>query len=623
MRRALLGFVIVLLAVPASAFAAADIKDVDTSGYPTLRVTFVASRSTSQEPTLTENGSKVAGLNAINLGRSKSIALVIDRSRSMEGRPIRDAVAGALAFLNGKSAGDRVSVTAFGNTALALTDFSTATTDADSALRLLDVDAEQGTALFDGIVLAAGNLTAETLPARVLIVLTDGADTTSAVGLEEAVAAAQDAGVAVYPIAIEGKGFAAEPLQKLAAETGGTYYGTASSEALSEIYASIGEELERTWQLEYATAARPGESLTIEASLPGGDSATRQFRAPGRPAPAVTLPEPSPLLPEVFYKSSWGSWLIALAVGLIILMAAAFAFAAPRGAWLRGRLQPHVLANERARAQAEEGERLAAFSGVFRATEHAFGNLRPWKRIERMLLRADLPLKPAEFLYITVVIALFVGAAVAIAGLAVYFIAGFMAGSAVLPYLFVAYKARKRLRLFETQLPDLLVTMAASLKAGHSFRQSMQSVVEEAEEPSAKEFKRVLTETRLGRPMDEALGEMSQRLGSKNFEFVISAVTIQRQVGGSLAGLFDMVADTVRQRHQFQRKIRGLTAMGRASAYVLVGLPFFVFVAIQVINRDYMDPLYETSTGHKLIIATLVMMAFGSAILKKIVSFKG
>jgi tight adherence protein B len=622
-RRALLGFVIVLLAVPASAFAAADIKDVDTSGYPTLRVTFVASRSTSQEPTLTENGSKVAGLNAINLGRSKSIALVIDRSRSMEGRPIRDAVAGALAFLNGKSAGDRVSVTAFGNTALALTDFSTATTDADSALRLLDVDAEQGTALFDGIVLAAGNLTAETLPARVLIVLTDGADTTSAVGLEEAVAAAQDAGVAVYPIAIEGKGFAAEPLQKLAAETGGTYYGTASSEALSEIYASIGEELERTWQLEYATAARPGESLTIEASLPGGDSATRQFRAPGRPAPAVTLPEPSPLLPEVFYKSSWGSWLIALAVGLIILMAAAFAFASPRGAWLRGRLQPHVLANERARAQAEEGERLAAFSGVFRATEHAFGNLRPWKRIERMLLRADLPLKPAEFLYITVVIALFVGAAVAIAGLAVYFIAGFMAGSAVLPYLFVAYKARKRLRLFETQLPDLLVTMAASLKAGHSFRQSMQSVVEEAEEPSAKEFKRVLTETRLGRPMDEALGEMSQRLGSKNFEFVISAVTIQRQVGGSLAGLFDMVADTVRQRHQFQRKIRGLTAMGRASAYVLVGLPFFVFVAIQVINRDYMDPLYETSTGHKLIIATLVMMAFGSAILKKIVSFKG
>ena len=81
----------------------------------------------------------------------------------------------------------------------------------------------------------------------------------------------------------------------------------------------------------------------------------------------------------------------------------------------------------------------------------------------------------------------------------------------------------------------------------------------------------MLTETRLGRPMEDALAEMAERVGSKNFEFVITAVTIQRQVGGSLAGLFDMVADTVRARQQFARKIKGLTAMGRASAYVLIG----------------------------------------------------
>ena len=122
--------------------------------------------------------------------------------------------------------------------------------------------------------------------------------------------------------------------------------------------------------------------------------------------------------------------------------------------------------------------------------------------------------------------------------------------------------------------------MAASLKAGHSFRQGMQSVVDEGVDPAAREFKRVLTEARLGRPMDDALTEMALRIGSKNFEFVMSAVTIQRQVGGSLAGLFDMVADTVRQRQQFRRKIKGLTAMGRMSAYVLVGLPFVVGAAI-------------------------------------------
>jgi tight adherence protein B len=100
-------------------------------------------------------------------------------------------------------------------------------------------------------------------------------------------------------------------------------------------------------------------------------------------------------------------------------------------------------------------------------------------------------------------------------------------------------------------------------------------------------------------------------------------VNIQRQVGGSLAGLFDMVADTVRQRQQFARKIRSLTAMGRASAYVLIGLPFFVALAITVMNPTYMDPLYHSSTGHKLMLLGLGMMAFGSLALKRIVSFKG
>ena len=76
-------------------------------------------------------------------------------------------------------------------------------------------------------------------------------------------------------------------------------------------------------------------------------------------------------------------------------------------------------------------------------------------------------------------------------------------------------------------------------------------------------------------------------------------MSIQGQVGGSLAGLIDMVADTVRQRQQFARKIRGLTAMGRASAYVLMGLPFFIALVITVMNPGYMDPLYNTSTGRR------------------------
>jgi tight adherence protein B len=116
---------------------------------------------------------------------------------------------------------------------------------------------------------------------------------------------------------------------------------------------------------------------------------------------------------------------------------------------------------------------------------------------------------------------------------------------------------------------------------------------------------------------------MGERIGSKNLSFVLNAVTIQRQIGGSLAGLFDMVAETVRQRQQFARKIRGLTAMGRMSAYVLGGLPFCVALLIDLISPAYMAPLWHTTTGHELVATGLVMLAFGSLILKKIVSFKG
>ena len=240
-----------------------------------------------------------------------------------------------------------------------------------------------------------------------------------------------------------------------------------------------------------------------------------------------------------------------------------------------------------------------------------------------MLERADVPLKTVEFFWIMV------GAAVGFAFFATLFgaspivtILGMLV-AASLPFGWVWLKMRRRLQAFEDQLPDLLITIAASLKAGHSFKQGLQAVVDEGHPPANVEIRRVLTETSLGRPMDDALAEMAERLGSNNFEFAITAVTIQRQVGGSLATLFDMVADTVRQRQQFARKIRALTAMGRMSAYTLIAIPFLLAGGITVINGDFMHPLYHTHVGQMLILLGLGMMSVGSLILKKIVSFRG
>jgi len=606
-----------VLLVPAGALAAT--VEADTSDYPLVRAIFVSESPSVLAPEVTENGQPVVDLVATNLGRAKSIALLIDRSQSMAGKPLADAVDAARAFVAAKPPEDRIAVTTYATQPVVLTSFQTSTTDADSALRTIDVDPVQGTTLYDAVVVAANSLASETYLGRVVILVTDGNETRSKASLEDSIAAAQNAGASVYVVGIESSLFNPKPLHQLAGETGGNYYPAASSEALDEVYRSIAEELSRTWRLEYVTAALPSEKVSLVAKT-GGETATADLVAPGAPVVQRT-PAVEGRLPEQFFGSVWGQAAFATVVGLLVLIACGFLFAAPKGAWLKGRLDPHLATRRRAVKESGPRERMRFAASLFQATEATLGKFKPWKRLNRMLERADLPLRTAEFVYIILAAGL-LGSLVT-AGFtrsAPFILAGLGAG--VLPYLFVAFKARKRVKAFENQLPDLLVTMAAGLKAGHSFRQALQSVVDEDQPPASKELKRVLTETRLGRPMDEALVDMAQRIGSKNFEFVITAVAIQRQVGGSLASLFDMVADTVRNRQQFAKKIKGLTAMGRASAYVLIGLPFFVAGLLTLLNPDYMRPLWHTGTGHKLIMIMFVMMTFGSLVLRKIVNFR-
>src|SRR5262249_56667014 len=127
-----------------------------------------------------------------------------------------------------------------------------------------------------------------------------------------------------------------------------------------------------------------------------------------------------------------------------------------------------------------------------------------WRWTQRMLGRADLPLRTVEFFWIMIGSAFGLAMLAAVAGQSPLIILGLMAGGGAVPFLFVWFKMRKRLRAFEDQLPDLLITIAASLKAGHSFKQGLQAVVDEGQPPASDEFKRVLTETSLGRPIDEA-----------------------------------------------------------------------------------------------------------------------
>jgi tight adherence protein B len=601
-----------LSAAGASAAAApASIANVDLTGYPTVRATIVTPSPTTKPPALKENGQPVIGFEATNLGAEKSIVLVVDRSQSMQGQAIKDASAAAREFVAAKPAQDRIAVVAVGKRAIQLTQFSSAGADAQNALRGLEVDEIRGTALYDAVTLSVDALAGDRSGARVIVLLTDGQEVSSDASLSEAIAAAREAGVTVYPIGIESPSFRPGPLERLARETGGRYQGAAGTEALRAIYVSLAQELRRTWHVEYVTAARPGDKIALASG-----AARTEVRAPGRPSV-----EAGTSIPEPLFRA--GPVFVATFVGLCVLIAFFFLIKGPVGSQLRRRINPHLGEADPKRVRGPVQERFATASTIMSLTENAFGQLKVWHRLHRLLERADLPLRTVELVYISLGVGAIGGILALIFGGGFFMLLLAFAGAFMLPIGFVAYKAKKRLTLLEDQLPDLLITLAASLKAGHSFRQGIQAVVDEGQPPASTEFKRVLTETRLGRPMDAALQDMGDRVGSKNLSFVVTAVTIQRQVGGSLAGIFDMVAEAVRQRQQFARKIRSLTAMGRASAYVLVGIPFFMLGVLTLLNREYMAPLYNTSTGHKLMIFGVVMMAIGSLLIRKIVSFKG
>lgn len=613
---ALIGTLLAALALASAAGARVEIRGLDTSGYPAVRLTVVSSKPVTRRPALAENGRVVTGLEAQNLGREKAVVLALDRSQSMAGSSLSDALAAARSFVDVKAAGDRLGLIAFGSGANEQAALSSSTGDLATSLDSMQVDASRGTALYAAVTQAAHALRSDPLAGRVIVLLTDGRNVGSGATLEDAVNAAHKADAVVYAVGIKGPQFDQAPLERLARETGGRYVLASSSARLSAIYAGIAAELARSWRVSYITSASPGEKISLQASLVGAGSASTRLRAPSAESTTTHTFLPS------FLFSTAGTILIGLLVGVLGLAVIANLASARKSSWVQARLAPHTGAGT-SKKNLGARERLSAVATVFSATESVFGSLNVWRRLTRTLERADMPLKTVELVWAMLGASVGFGLIVSLlGGGSLTVLASLLIGGSI-PYGFVLLRVRRRLAAFEAQLPDLLSTMAASLKAGHSFKQGLKAAMEEGQEPASSEFRRVLTQSSLGRPMDEALKEMSDRLGSANFEFVITAVTIQRQVGGSLAQLFDMVSDTVRQRQQFALKVRSLTAMGRMSAYVLVALPFFLAAVLTLLNSSYMSPLWHTGTGKALVAFAMVSIGIGSLMLRKIVSFKG
>jgi tight adherence protein B len=209
------------------------------------------------------------------------------------------------------------------------------------------------------------------------------------------------------------------------------------------------------------------------------------------------------------------------------------------------------------------------------------------------LEKAHIPIRPGEYVLITlsggIVLSAFLWA---VAGQWLFVPAG-LAVAIFIGKALPGKMIKRRRRKFETQLPDALTLIASSLSAGHTFLRAIQMMCEEAPDPLAEEFDRVVTETRLGTPIVEALERMSLRLGIRDLDWSVQAIRIQQSVGGKLADVLHTLADFMRSREEIRREVSVLTAEGRISAYVLGALPIFLLLAIQVSDAKYMKPMYR------------------------------
>jgi tight adherence protein B len=559
----------------------------------------------SRLPPVYENGKRVQGLDAQNLGRSKAIVLAVDRSTSMAGSPLEHAAAAAASFVARKPRSDLVSIVTFGSTALMQAPLSQATIDADSALHALAPDHVQGTALYDAVVVSTGELASQTYPGRVLILLTDGRNVRSLATYGDAVRSARRAGVVVYSIAL-GHAYSA-PLRRLARSTGGSFYTSANPAALAAIYRRIGSELDRTWRVSYTTGARPGDTISVSVGSPKGGA---PVVVPGR-APS---PESS-FLPRAVLAGAGGVVLLLLPVGLLFFLAVRQARRLPRSARIKRLVRTHT--DPRERPQRRRGRR-RTIAAMLASLDRPLSRLGHWKRLERLVETAGLPLSAATVtasgLALGLLLLLLAAAAGSVAIGLVFFVLGVAA-----PFVALRVLTARRIRAFEQQLPDVLTTIAGSLKVGHGLKAALQTVAQEGAPPISDEFRRVLAEERLGRPLEDALVSMCERLASDDLLYVASAVDVHSQVGGSVAGVFSTVAETVRQRQQHRRRVRALSSMGRATAKVLALLPFVFVVGTALLNPGYMMPFVRSTTGHLLIAYAILSVAVGFFVLNRMV----
>lgn len=244
------------------------------------------------------------------------------------------------------------------------------------------------------------------------------------------------------------------------------------------------------------------------------------------------------------------------------------------------------------------------------------------EKLDQELMRGGIPLKGNEFLVLQGFLALLLFTLAILVfrnlGIAVLF----LGIGIILPRIYLNHAQKKKYGRFNNQLSDALLIMANSLQAGFSLLQAMDMVSQEMQEPISGELRVTLREMTYGTSTEVALQHFSERVGSTDLDLLVTAILIQRQVGGNLSEVLNNIHVTIQDRLRIQKEIRTLTAQGRTSGYLIAALPFGIAAVLLVINPSYMNILFTRPLGWGLIISGLFSQLIGFLIIRKIISIK-
>jgi tight adherence protein B len=534
-----------------------------------------------------------------------SVVVALDTSDSMRGAKLADALDAARTLIAAKPSRSEAELIGFAARPSTLHAWSASASASMSALG--QVTTSPGTAIWDTVTSASQQLGSRPGTARVIVLLTDGMDTSSAATLDEAIAAARRFHAHVDAVGLPGAPGTAG-LERLAAATGGEFVQVSSLGQLHGVYAGLAARLSHQYVITYTSQLRgAGRNVVVQVSA-GQSTATTGYVVPAlgaAPAPAA----------HGWWATRSAVAAVAGIAGLAILLAAYAAL----------RPKPRRASVELRAWSAPQGGRTPTAIEMIERPRRAGarpGSRQVWRRFGADVERGRIDHTPGRVMLTGVVAGtLAAGIAAAATGVVFVVIAGPLLGG-LAAWAYVTRRASAWYRHFDEVLADHLVVLSSSLRAGHSLLQAVAHVAEEADERTAAEWHELVRQTRVGVSVEDALDNMVERIGNRDLQWIALVVRVQHQVGGNMAEMFDIVADTVRQRHRLRAQIRTLTAQGRMTRWILVAAPFGIGGVVFLISPEYMLAFLADPTGRLMIAIASVLIVVGSVWLKKIVEIE-